>query len=209
MSPKSLQSNYDAEKITTLKRALIDANIIVSPTSEANEALAHHHRQIGAAAQNKKMRFIVDDGSNSEKALSDHRGAISNDDENSEHQKMGLGDNAVGSSSYDVEVLDDGSTIYICSKCKLVFLKTNLLLDHKCFTSNSTDDLTSYQQSLMSETNDGGKEGCSEENQQDVKNILNENNCQLNDDNKEIMSTANQNDDYDMIKNNSDIIYIE
>ena len=164
------------------------------------------------------MRFIVDDGSNS-----DHKGAISNDDENSQHQKCGgLMDSSGGNGGgYDIEVLDDGSTIYICAKCKLVFLKTNLLLDHKCFTSNSSEDLSSYQQNLLNEGgNDVSKEFkrySSSDDHHDSKNTGNDScsnqllsNDDINNNTKEMMmNRSNQNDDYDMMKNNSDIIYIE
>ena len=80
ISPKTMQGNSDAEKITTLKRALIDANIIVSPNSDSNESATYKsimtNAQLININNNKKMRFIVDDGSNSDKALSDHKGAI-------------------------------------------------------------------------------------------------------------------------------------
>lgn len=38
---------------------------------------------------------------------------------------------------YNIEVLEDGSSVCICNKCKRVFLSTINLYGHECITSNS------------------------------------------------------------------------
>lgn len=204
--PKAVQSMSENEKITNLKRALIDANIIISPTSESE-----------AATSQKKMRFLMDDLNNEK--LENKK--INNENERDESyfkNRVNLDETSGITIPYDTEKLDDGSTIYICSKCKLVFLKKNLLFEHKCF----------IMPSLLASNNDTSSSGYNAKNKilSESMNHENDEKIMITEENKDVqlnfktfksngdnedkeMINSNQNDDYDIIKNNSDIIYIE
>lgn len=176
VSPSKASTN--PEKITTLKRALIDANIII-PTSNLNISTQKVPNTVHINSV-KKMRYVVDD------IAKDDAKAIAIQSHKQTKIQM----------QYDTEVLDDGSTIYICSKCKLVFLKTELLAEHKCMLS---EEIESESQQLNVPNGAPVHEGetAKDESEKSDDALLTGN-----------VSNSNC-DDFDIIKNANDVIYIE
>jgi hypothetical protein len=110
--------------------------------------------------------------------------------------------------TYDTEVLDDGSIIYICSKCKLVFLQTQSLYEHKCFQAfNDATSDTSMQlnnSTSNANVNDTSVYNPGNNDQSLIENLKNEIS------NLEKHGKENDLDeDYDNLKNSSDVIYME
>ncbi len=111
--------------------------------------------------------------------------------------------------TYDTEVLDDGSTIYICSKCKLVFLQTQALYEHKCFQAfNDATSDTSLQLNNSSSNPNVNDNSLYNENCTNDQNLINNLKNEVN--SMEKHGKGNDLDeDYDNLKNSSDIIYME
>lgn len=176
------KASTDTEKITTLKRALIDANIII-PTSNLNINTQKVSNTVHINSV-KKMKYVVDDAAKAD--------AVQN------RAKMHV--------QYDTEVLDDGNTIYICCKCKLVFLKTELLAEHKCMLNDELDCELQHSQNLSINSSNGTFLG--ELNDSDIaKDDLNAVTVVVA--KKSDVNTSTSCDDFDIMKNASDVIYIE
>jgi len=180
ISPSKASSN--PEKITTLKRALIDANIII-PTSNLNISTQKTPNTVHINNV-KKVRYVVDD-----LPKDDGKEVVSQCQKQTKIQMQ-----------YDTEVLDDGSTIFICSKCKLVFLKTEVLAEHKCMLS---DDIESEMQQQNLAMNSSNGELHETEMAKDDSDAFAKTDELLHG------NASNSCDGFVIIKNASDVIYIE